>query len=180
MTYDSSDPIEIAAGQSHTVLPCTEERNGMTFSGWKVIDVHLSSGITGRVKLESQWTPQQYSIVYELNGGTNGANPDTYTYGTGVTGFADAAKEGYSFGGWYADSTLQTPVTTISSEQYGNITLYAKFDPQYTRIGPGTHFLTAGVMYKLDSGVTRLNSDSNVYVSGSIFYVPANGSYTFS
>lgn len=314
--YDDAAPITVAAGQSHTVQSCEEERTGMTFSGWKVTSVYLSSGSVGSVTLQSQWAPRQYtihyelnggtnnganpdtytygtgvtalaaaskeghtfagwcsdialenpitaieadrtgevtlyakftvntysitvdfadgstpsvitqeygtpvtepsvperehqvftgwdktfptqmpgenititaqwapkqySIRYELNGGTNGANPESYAYGTGVTGFADAEKENHTFAGWYADSTLQTPVTAIEPDQSGEMTLYAKFDPLYTLIGAGTHTLTAGVMYKLDSGVTQVSSDSSVYTSGSIFYVSADGSYTFS
>ena len=67
-----------------------------------------------------------YSITYELNGGVNGANPATYNGKTTIT-LKDATKEGYTFGGWYAEKTFKTKVTTIKKGSTGNKTLYAKW-----------------------------------------------------
>ena len=63
-----------------------------------------------------------------LDGGSNGeGNPDSYTEGTGVPSFSDASKPGYSFDGWFSDAAFTNKVTSISPEQTGEVTLYAKF-----------------------------------------------------
>lgn len=82
----------------------------------------------GNVTLKPSFTPITYNINYVLDSGTNGVgNPGTYTCGTGVSGFADATKTGYTFGGWFTDASFTTAVTSISTSQKGDVTLYAKF-----------------------------------------------------
>lgn len=82
----------------------------------------------GNVTLKPSFTPITYNINYVLDSGTNGVgNPGTYTCGTGVSGFADATKTGYTFGGWFTDASFTTAVTSISTSQTGDVTLYAKF-----------------------------------------------------
>ena len=72
--------------------------------------------------------PPTYQITYVLNGGTNNSqNPSSYTVGTGVAGFRDASKEGYTFEGWFADEDFDNEITSISTTQTGDVTLYAKF-----------------------------------------------------
>ena len=117
------------------------ERTGYSFAGWntkadgtgttysdrqEVSNLTTEAGET--VTLYAQWATNTYNIIYELDGGTNGeGNPSGYTYGIGVGSFADAAKEGYTFEGWYSDNTFAAKITSISTTQTGNVTLYAKF-----------------------------------------------------
>ena len=87
----------------------------------------ISERQIGKVTLYAKYA-KKYAITYELDGGTNAKeNPESYVMGTGVPSFADASKEGYTFDGWYSDSTFTTKVTGISATQTGDITLYAKF-----------------------------------------------------
>src|SRR5574344_568660 len=74
-----------------------------------------------------------YTITYNLDGGTNSdSNPSSYAQGTGVT-FAAPAKRGYTFDGWYSDSSFTTAVSAIAAGTTGSITLYAKWTAiQYT------------------------------------------------
>ncbi len=68
-------------------------------------------------------------ITYMLYGGENAAsNPETYVCGVGVDRFADATRTGYTFGGWYSDSSYTNKVTTISKTEVGNKTLHAKWE----------------------------------------------------
>jgi uncharacterized repeat protein (TIGR02543 family) len=68
-----------------------------------------------------------YSIIYELNGGSNNTvNPATRTIREEVT-LADPTKEGFSFDGWYSDSSLTTKVTAIAADTMKNVTVYAKW-----------------------------------------------------
>ncbi|WP_312185739.1 InlB B-repeat-containing protein [Lactococcus raffinolactis] len=101
---------------------------GYTFTGWSPA---VANTVTAAVTYTAQWAPTVYDISYVLNGGANSlSNPVTYTYGVGVTSFADATgKTGYTFAGWYDDATAGNPVTTISTTDTGNKTLYARWTP---------------------------------------------------
>ena len=119
-------------------VPNLENANkeGYNFDGW-YSDAAFTTKVTsiapdsvGDVVLYAKFSPKQYNINYSLNGGSNGqGNPQKYTVGTGVTELADAQKAGYTFEGWYTspDFKENSKITSISSTQTGNVTLYAKF-----------------------------------------------------
>lgn len=96
--------------------------------------------------LYAQWVVEgEYRIAYELNGGTNAeTNPGTYTVETETITLADPTRTGYTFGGWYSESTFATLVTQIAKGSTGNKMLYAKWTPiKYTikynaTVGTGT------------------------------------------
>ena len=74
----------------------------------------------------------RYSIIYKLNGGTNGSgNPNYYDAVTPKTTLANASRTGYTFGGWYKDSAFKTKVTSVGGGATGNLTLYAKWTPYH-------------------------------------------------
>ncbi len=76
----------------------------------------------------SACTPIQYAIHYELDGGTNAAaNPAKYTVKSATITLADPTKTGYTFDGWYSESTFKTRVTQIASGSIGVKYLYAKW-----------------------------------------------------
>ena len=111
-------------------------KSGYSFDGWYT-DAAFSTQITaisaeqtGDVTLYAKFTPNPVvsSITYVLDGGSNGeGNPDSYTEGSGVPSFSDASKSGYSFDGWFSDASFTNKVTSISPEQTGDVTLFAKF-----------------------------------------------------
>ena len=77
---------------------------------------------------------ESYPIHYVLDGGENAAsNPTEYICGVGVTAFADPTRENYIFEGWFTDAAFINPITTISAETVGEVTLYAKWrlDPNH-------------------------------------------------
>ena len=68
-----------------------------------------------------------YTISYTLNGGKNHAdNPILYRKGEEVV-LKNASRTGYTFAGWYTESTFQNKITKISTTTSGNIALYAKW-----------------------------------------------------
>ena len=50
--------------------------------------------------LTAQWTVNQYTITYDLAGGTVEGNPDTYTIETVAFTIKNPTKSGYTFTGW--------------------------------------------------------------------------------
>jgi uncharacterized repeat protein (TIGR02543 family) len=83
--------------------------------------------------MHAQWTPVSYAITYNLNGGTNGANPASYTVESPAVTLAPATRTDYSFGGWYAASDLSgDAVAAIPAGSTGNKTFYAKWLPPIT------------------------------------------------
>ena len=112
------------------VLP-TPTRLGYKFDGWKgngrlVSQSGTSWKYTDVTSLTAQWSIINYSITYELNGGTNSPNnPTSYTINTSVV-FANPAKTGYTFLGWYdSDNNL---VTSIQTGSTGEIVLSAHWN----------------------------------------------------
>lgn len=100
---------------------------------------YVPAGVTS---LTAQWTPMTYTVMLETNGGTiaDGKDVISYTYGAGATlpTENDITREGYTFEGWYADSSFSgTPVTEISSDDMGNKEFYAKWMRNTTPIIPG-------------------------------------------
>lgn len=79
------------------------------------------------------WKPGIYTVTLHANGGAIASGKDitSYTYGAGATlpTENDITREGYTFDGWYADSSFSgAPVTAISSTDTGDKTFYAKWE----------------------------------------------------
>ena len=96
----------------------------------------------GVTSLTAQWTPMTYTVMLETNGGTiaDGKDVISYTYGEGATlpTANDMTREGYTFDGWYADSSFSgAPVMEISNTDIGNKEFYAKWTRNTTPIIPG-------------------------------------------
>ena len=141
--YTSDDVLKAPTGIS---------RLGYTFSGWKVttadgnwtdakiykgatsVDVAGSSGYHGTVSFTATWTPNTYSITYNLNGGTSGGSqPATATFDTAFN-VSNPTKAGFAFAGWtikgmsddcthyYGDQTTTlTELTGVRATNFKNL-----------------------------------------------------------
>ena len=110
---------------------------GYEFDGWyeesgfttKVTGITAGSK-TGAYTVYAKWgDPIEYSITYNLDGGTNAAvNPAKYTIESETFTIADPTKTGYTFDGWFSDEELETAATTtIAQGSTGDVVLYAKW-----------------------------------------------------
>lgn len=116
-------------------------RSGYRFAGWNTKkngkgtpysnkeDVENLSAKDGAViTLYAQWTKSMYTITYKLNGGTlTQKNPTKYDVNTKTFTLKNPTRKGYTFEGWYKESSYKTKVTKIKKGTTGNITLYAKW-----------------------------------------------------
>jgi uncharacterized repeat protein (TIGR02543 family) len=112
---------------------------GYTFDGW-----YTDSTLTNRytfstmppndIILYGKWNIETYDINYELNGGINVVNSNTYTIETSTITLNEPTKEGYTFIGWYENSDFDSePINEINLGSNGDIILYAQWQiNQYT------------------------------------------------
>lgn len=70
----------------------------------------------------------EYTVTFNANGGTlTGNSTVKVEQGEKVTGAPTAAKEGYTFSGWYTEAEGGTKVDLATYEVEGNVTLYAQY-----------------------------------------------------
>lgn len=123
-TLGASHPAKATYDQAFTVNNPT--KLGYTFTGWKIADMDTNTHVIGdttstkssltgikatafknlqatqdaTVSFEAQWTPNKYTIAYELDGGSYGSNhPTSATYDKVFT-VNVPTKTGFKFKGW--------------------------------------------------------------------------------
>lgn len=107
-------------------------KEGYNFAGWNDGTDTYSAGTTytmpaGNIIFEAQWTMNTYTITYNLDGGTNGANPATYNIETTTITLLDATRTGYTFLGWFDAATGGSKVTEIAQGSTEDKILYARW-----------------------------------------------------
>ena len=120
-------------------------RNGYDQSGWatkangaKVYDFGAEYSVNAPLALYPSWSLATYTITYECDGCTH-SNQTTYTYNTNTFSVTyPNSREGYSFGGWFKETSYTTKVEQIYKNSYGNLTLYGKWLVAYTITYVGT------------------------------------------
>ena len=128
------EQLSVNSGQSlneaNLSLP-TPEKTGYTFVGWfvdsqKTQEFNLNIKITQNQTLYAKWDVNQYTITYISNiAGEEFTNTITQDYGT-VIDIPDSPKEGYMFGGWYADKSFKLSLVNKTMPA-DNLTLYANW-----------------------------------------------------
>ena len=154
---DAADATGTMAPQSYTYDEAQNiTANGFTrlhysFAGWALQSggavvyqngesvMNLIAVNGGVVTLYAVWTPVEYTISYEANGGTHSNTTSTYNVESETIILSDATKVGYTFGGWYDNASFAgSPITAIPKGSGGNVTLYAKWIPK------------SGITYKVE------------------------------
>lgn len=138
ITYESEgtvtwkDRIDHYTVESETFDLPDPVRKGYVFEGWKCGDEKISrieKGTTGDVVVSAVWSPENYQICYQWNGGLAAVYPESYTYGKEVI-LPDAKRDGYTFGGWYLTASFSgNSYSRISADTIGDVTLYARWIP---------------------------------------------------
>jgi uncharacterized repeat protein (TIGR02543 family) len=156
------DPIKADYGAAITP-PDDPTREGYTFDGW---DKDIPSTMPAEdMTITAQWTADEYSITYHLDGGTNDeANPAKYTIEDEAITLKAATKTGYTFQGWYDADTGGNQVTQIAAGSTGGKTLYARwsangytvtFDAQGGEVEPASQQVTYDATYGTLPEVTK-------------------------
>ena len=89
-------------------------KTGYTFLGWTyegqttpVTSATIPVGSTGDKYYIANWQANTYTIAYDANGGEISLATQDVVYGTEYT-LATPTREGYDFGGWLYNDTIQT------------------------------------------------------------------------
>lgn len=167
----------LAYGSQYGTLP-TPTRNGYTFTGWFTAasgGTKVSNTTTmgaGNVTVYAQWAPTNYTITYNLNGGTNPSGVSTnYNINTATITLPTPNRSGYTFAGWYTNSSFTgSAVTSIAKGSTGNKVFYAKWTPaNYT------------ISYNLNGGSVSGNPTSyNIETATFTLKNPTKTGYTFT
>lgn len=155
-----SDLKDCKFDEIYTLTANKYKKNGAKFQGWntkkdgtgtaydnKVNVMNLSKKNGKVIVLYAQWKKQKYTITYELAGGVQASgNPKTYSADSKTIQLKNPTKKGYTFQGWYSDSSYKTKVTKIKKGSTGNRTLYAKWKRNQYQVVFDGNGATSGVM----------------------------------
>lgn len=176
----SEDVTEYTYGTSVT-LPKLE-KTGYKFDGW-----YAESNFSGEeVKTISQtdsedkvyyakWTAENYTITYDVDGGTikDTEYAQNYTYGVGATLPTNVEKTGHKFDGWFDATDLEgSAVTSIGTDATGNKSYKAKWTAN-----------SYSVTLNLEGGSFKNESDnvtSYTYGVGASLPTPERDGFTFA
>lgn len=167
----------LAYGSQYGTLP-TPTRNGYTFTGWFTAasgGTKVSNTTTmgaGNVTVYAQWAPTNYTITYNLNGGTNPSGVSTnYNINTATITLPTPNRSGYTFAGWYTNSSFTgSAVTSIAKGSTGNKVFYAKWTP-----------VNYSISYNLNGGSVSGNPSSyNIETATFTLKNPSRTGYTFT
>ncbi len=166
-------------------------REGYTFSGWSVVpggevayaEQQVVSGLAAvdndEVHLYAVWMPKAYQILYENMDGAENApdNPTEFNIVNNMFTLHDPiGKMGYTFDGWYSDSSFTKRVSgTIILNALHDWRFYAKWNPNpYTVtfdscLGDTVPVETELMMYDEPANLTLLSEMRNFKKPGYTF-----------
>lgn len=168
-------------------------RTGYTFSGWTNdltttvwndgdtvtgSDLGLNSIVDGsNVVLRAKWTANDYTVKFDANGGIGSMPDQSFTYGTGGPLTSNAfVRAGYTFNGWATSSEGSKlyddgqTVSNLTSENGGEVTLYAKWSLVYYSLTTSMSGTGSGTVTLIPSGGSYTNGTEVVVTA-----TPANG-----
>ncbi|MBR6065339.1 MAG: InlB B-repeat-containing protein, partial [Paludibacteraceae bacterium] len=124
ITFDSNGGTEVASitqGYETSVTPpANPTRTGYTFANWSP-EVPSTMPLDGTTCV-AQWTLQNYTISYNLDGGNvTSANPTEYTIESEAITLNNPTKSGYTFDGWTGTGLSgATATVTIAAGSTGD------------------------------------------------------------
>ena len=150
----SIDPISVEFGTNvSNAIQNTLIKSGYRFIGWAYNDEVINNEFTmpaENITLEAVWEIINYNITYNLNGGINSSNPNSYNV-ENIYILAAPHKAGYEFAGWYLDSNYNTQITSTAGYTK-DLVLYAKWSEP----------INYNIVYNLNGG-TNNSSNPNSY-----------------
>ncbi len=170
-TVEAANPTTYTIEENATLTNPTKEY--YTFDGWtgtgldSTTDlVVIPTGSTGNRTYTANWTPIDYTITYDLDGGS-ATNPESYNYESGNMTLSEPTKEGYTFTGWTGTGLTEPTknVVIVSTDSPSNRTYTAN----WTLINYSISYILAGgtatnpTSYTIEDSITLTNPTKNYY-----------------
>ncbi len=162
--------------------PSAPTRSGYTFDGWYT----ASSGgavwdfttdpVTGATVLYAQWTPVDYTVTFDAQGGT-AVGAQTVANGSLVAQPTPPTQAGYTLDGWYTAASGGTLWDFGADAVSGNTTLYAQWVANTNTVtfdGQGGSF-TPGETVATGSHVTQPSDPSRYGYAFDGWYTASSG-----
>lgn len=123
-TYTSAEGEEIAllpATREHYEFTCWKNKQNQTVQ-------KIEKGRAEEIYLIAEWKAKEYSIEYELGGGVNADNKNSYTVEDDDFVLIAPSRNGYAFDGWYFEEDYSgNKVEKIDCSLGKNLKVYAKW-----------------------------------------------------
>ena len=169
-----------AYGTSLGTLPAPT-RSGYTLNGWYTSSsggtkISTSTKVTGNATYYAQWTPINYTISWNSNGGT-AVSSWTRAYGTNLGTLPAPTRSGYSLNGWYTAATGGTKIST-STKVTGNATYYAQWTATTRTVtfnGNGGTVRPTSKTVTYNTAVGTLPTGTRTHYTLKGFYTSASG-----
>ena len=118
--------------------PTAPTRNNYTFAGWYKEAaltnpwVFATDQVSANITLYAKWNevviPQTFTVTFQSNGGSSVAQLTGVENNALITEPTPPTRSGYTFGGWYKESSLTTLWNFNEDRVTSSIILYAKWD----------------------------------------------------
>ena len=115
---DGTNPVSFTK-TTETFTLINPTKTGYNFTGWTgsngnvpELTVTVEEGTMEDLTFEANYAPIDYSITYNLDGGS-ATNPATYTIETNTITLNNPTKRGYTFIGW-TGTDLQSPTLSVT------------------------------------------------------------------
>lgn len=167
--YDRST-YEINSTMKTVKIPKTKVKDPSTFTLNGRYDLKSSHSTAIKFQYPIS-TYQEYTINYELNGGTTDSEfIYNYNPSSEVIKLPVLEKYGYVFKGWYTQEEGGVKLSEIENTAYGNVTLHARWAVANYRI-----------QYVLDGAQNHNNNPRsyNIFNTPITLYEPSKPNYTF-
>ncbi|KRF10253.1 hypothetical protein ASG89_01590 [Paenibacillus sp. Soil766] len=107
-------------------------RKGYEFLGWYDVENNkfwdfATDTVNGNVMLYGLWKEVTYTVFFDSQGGSMVANAPSIRAGNTLAKPVDPTRTGYTFAGWYKDTSYSTPWNFLVDAVNANTTLYAKW-----------------------------------------------------
>ncbi|CAM3718696.1 InlB B-repeat-containing protein [Erysipelothrix urinaevulpis] len=150
-------PMELEYG---TLIPepVLLTKDNYTFKGWYVEEELVTPWdflmpIEEDLTLFAKWELNEYTVTFDTNEGSEIEPIKHIKHGSLIEEPSEPFKEGYGFGGWYSDTSLQVPWDFSNDKVETDLILYAKWNHnEYT-----VDFISDGKIIYESSGIKHGN-----------------------
>ena len=128
ITNSSTTPVGVPKNTKVATMSIASQV-GYT-SAWQLdgVNYDFDTPVTSDLSLIATYTPIDYTITYNLNGGVEETNPASYNILTPTIIFAAPTREGYTFDGWFGNAEFtDSAITELPLGSTGNVELWAKW-----------------------------------------------------